>query len=262
MHDPQSAKLEAGTADGGLPEVVPYSDKEPVHSSVAADRSPQVIRKRRQKWIIIALVIFVVVAAAVGGGVGGALSARSNSASSQTDTSSPNSTATTPANASATACNNAGMQYAIYTNQPYVNDDTVFSKFRPGYFKTQKPFYNGTTNSIGLSVTTVPFFVQNISLYGSPTFNSSAFAVDHRAYLFAREAGTYIFTSNQADAVFYLWVGEENGVSWAQLPGLFSRFLCSQLLTTSLARHTLAGRTLPSLFATTIKDPRRHTRLR
>lgn len=166
----QSTKLDSHTADENL----------------SAKRSPQATRKRRRRWIIIAIIAFIIVAAAIGGGVGGGLSARSKNSS-------------TP-----TTCNNTGMQFAIYNSMPFSDTDANFTSFQPTFFKMQKPFYNGTTTNIGLSVPSTP---QDIRISGSPLFSSSSFAVEYRAYIhaLATENGTYTFTSTRADDILYFW---------------------------------------------------------
>lgn len=104
----------------------------------------------------------------------------------------------------ATTCGNTGVQYAIYTNIPFYNNDVVYSSFQPAYFKNVKPYYNGTTAQIGVNS---PETETEISVYGSPKFSSDYFALDHRAYLYAPQTGSYTFTSTKPDDIVYIWLG-------------------------------------------------------
>lgn len=102
-------------------------------------------------------------------------------------------------------CDNQGFRYAIYPNlnadgtPNWADNDPTYSSFDPTLFKTAAYEFTGATKSIGFS---------NSSLIYSNTPSDKAFVtVNHRGYLFAKEAGKYTFSAHITDDVTFLWVG-------------------------------------------------------
>jgi len=107
----------------------------------------------------------------------------------------------------APSCNNGGIQYAIYNNPFSVdNNNRSYPAFDPSYFQ------RAAAETAGLS-TTLSYLAagikgETVCAYGSiTTVPASKFVIDHKAYLYGAEAGTYTFTSYNADDYTGLWTG-------------------------------------------------------
>ncbi|KAJ4136595.1 hypothetical protein NW768_004212 [Fusarium equiseti] len=110
------------------------------------------------------------------------------------------------------SCDNLGFDWAYYSN-PAQNTDATYSSFVPQSFKQDNPLYVGTTRQIGGlyesgSSTTGP-------IYGSSNMNLDYFALNHHAYLYACEAGTYKFDILYANDALYFWLGQYAYLGWS-----------------------------------------------
>ncbi|KAL6711397.1 hypothetical protein ACN47E_004331 [Coniothyrium glycines] len=99
--------------------------------------------------------------------------------------------------------NNAGLSYAIW-DQPWSNSPSL--SIDMAYMGAlADPYAWGRTNRIGI---TVGVNDPDTKLYDdSPATNLHYVNVMHTGYLYARVAGTYTFSSVNADDIVYLWVG-------------------------------------------------------
>ena len=101
-------------------------------------------------------------------------------------------------------CDNQGFQYAIYPNlkadgTPNQVGDPTYSSFDPTLFKTAAYEFSGATKSIGFSNSNL--------IYSNTPSDPGCVTVNHRGYLFAKEAGKYTFSAVSTDDVTFLWVG-------------------------------------------------------
>ncbi|RSL87317.1 hypothetical protein CEP51_002297 [Fusarium floridanum] len=114
------------------------------------------------------------------------------------------------------SCNNLGFDWAYYNN-PAQNTDTTYSSFHPASFKSQNPLYVGTTPYVG------GLYQPNSENAPGPIYGSAAdlnldyFALNHHAYLYACETGTYQFNIPYANDAVYLWVGAKAYAGWAEI---------------------------------------------
>ncbi|QKD57945.2 GLEYA domain-containing protein [Fusarium oxysporum Fo47] len=117
-------------------------------------------------------------------------------------------------------CNNAGLEYAIYTN-PYTNGDPPkYSALDVSHFATTAPTYNGVTRSIGI---TEPGGVKagnsgpaQVIYPGSPSQTWQYKAVNHRAFLYAPINGTYSVVVPYSDEVTLVWFGNKALSTWTR----------------------------------------------
>ncbi|RYP09503.1 hypothetical protein DL765_008397 [Monosporascus sp. GIB2] len=106
------------------------------------------------------------------------------------------------------SCNNLGFDWAYYNNSAR-NSDTTYSTFHPDSFKNLRPIYVSTTNYVG------GLFRQQGNIYDSDVnFRLDYFALNHHAYFYACEAGTYRITIPYADDAVYLWTGAKAYSGW------------------------------------------------
>lgn len=110
------------------------------------------------------------------------------------------------------SCNNLGFDWAYYNNSAR-NTDTTYSTFHPDSYKKVAPIYVGTTSYVG-------------GIYGqdssapSPIYESSRnlnqdfFGLNHHAYIYACEAGTYSISIPYANDAVYLWTGAKAYSGW------------------------------------------------
>ncbi|EXA30472.1 hypothetical protein FOVG_18170 [Fusarium oxysporum f. sp. pisi HDV247] len=117
-------------------------------------------------------------------------------------------------------CNNAGLEYAIYTNPFYNADPPNYSALNVSYFATSAPTYTGITKSIGI---TEPGGVKAgnsgpaQAIYpGSPSQTWQYKAVNHRAFLYAPINGTYSVVVPYSDEVTLVWVGDKALSTWSR----------------------------------------------
>ncbi|RFU77895.1 conidiospore surface [Trichoderma arundinaceum] len=111
------------------------------------------------------------------------------------------------------SCNNLGFDWAYYNNSAR-NTDTTYSTFHPDSYKKVAPIFVGTTSYVG-------------GLYNSqgtqntgPIYNSGRdfkldfFGLNHHAYIYACEAGTYSITIPYSNDAVYLWTGAKAYSGW------------------------------------------------
>ncbi|KIL87957.1 hypothetical protein FAVG1_08839 [Fusarium avenaceum] len=110
------------------------------------------------------------------------------------------------------ACNNLGFDWAYYSN-PAQNTDTTYSSFHPSSFKRANPSFVGTTRQIG-GLYNSPGTDPVGPIYGSSDLALDYFALNHHAYIYACEAGTYKFDIPYANDGVYLWVGAKAYAGW------------------------------------------------
>lgn len=113
------------------------------------------------------------------------------------------------------SCDNLGFNWAYYNNSAH-NSDTTYSTFHPDTYKNVQPRYVNTTRYVG-------------GLYGGegatsppgPIYDSSVdlkydyFAINHHAYLYACQAGTYHISIPYANDAVYAWIGAKAYAGWA-----------------------------------------------
>ncbi|KAF4968883.1 hypothetical protein FSARC_3782 [Fusarium sarcochroum] len=110
-------------------------------------------------------------------------------------------------------CDNLGFDWAYYQNSAR-NTDTTYSSFHPDSFKRVDPLYVGTTNQIGGLYQSSANTPQG-SIYGSTTdLNLDQFALNHHAFIYACETGTYKFDIPYANDAVYLWLGAKAYAGW------------------------------------------------
>ncbi len=105
-------------------------------------------------------------------------------------------------------CSNHGLAYAVYPNKLANGRDNVitapdYPTFDPERLKraADTPIEaTGTTTRVGIADVDKGF-------YGVKARNPAFVAVNHRGYLFAREAGEYTFRMPRTDDVTLLWLG-------------------------------------------------------
>ncbi|KAJ3497872.1 hypothetical protein NLG97_g1569 [Lecanicillium saksenae] len=95
------------------------------------------------------------------------------------------------------ACGNLGFDWAYYNNLVR-NTDRTYSGFHLDVLKKTKPLYIGTTPYVG-------------GLYG---FKLNYFTLNHVAYLYAYERGTYRISIPYANDAVYLWTGSKAYLGW------------------------------------------------
>ncbi|EHK26647.1 uncharacterized protein TRIVIDRAFT_59139 [Trichoderma virens Gv29-8] len=110
------------------------------------------------------------------------------------------------------SCNNLGFDWAYYNNSAR-NTDTTYSTFHPDSYKKTTPIYVGTTSYVGGlygqgSQTTGPIYDS------SRNFNLDFFALNHHAYIYACEAGTYSISIPYSNDAVYLWTGAKAYSGW------------------------------------------------
>ncbi|KAI1765274.1 GLEYA domain-containing protein [Hypoxylon sp. FL1150] len=118
-------------------------------------------------------------------------------------------------------CSNEGWDWAYYSN-PIHNDGEDYPGFRADVYKTQIPVYKtqipvyvGTTPWIGGHLGYTDAGLDTTIFYGSsPQLNSTYFALNHHAYLYACEPGTYQFDVSLVDDVVLAWVGDAAYSGW------------------------------------------------
>ncbi|KAL2681421.1 hypothetical protein Neosp_009032 [[Neocosmospora] mangrovei] len=112
-------------------------------------------------------------------------------------------------------CNNLGFDWAYYSN-PAQNTDTTYSNFHPASFKQVNPLYVGTTPYVG------GLYQPNSENAPGPIYGSSSdlnldyFALNHHAYIYSCEAGTYQFNIPYANDAVYLWLGAKAYAGWSE----------------------------------------------
>ncbi|KAH0498631.1 hypothetical protein TgHK011_005876 [Trichoderma gracile] len=111
------------------------------------------------------------------------------------------------------SCNNLGSDWAYYNNSAR-NTDTTYSSFHPASFKKTAPLYVGTTSYVG------GLYGQGSAETTGPIYDSSRafaldfFALNHHAYIYACEAGTYTVDIPYSNDAVYLWTGAKAYSGW------------------------------------------------
>ncbi|KAF3135462.1 hypothetical protein TWF703_006006 [Orbilia oligospora] len=125
-----------------------------------------------------------------------------------------------------TSCGNLGMQhYASPNTDLNGNKVTDIANFDPTVLKRRDPntagqtsdnpsyYRHGTNVRIGFNAGSV----NPVDIYGTPhDFGQYAdlVAINHRAYIFAPEDGTYTFSLPSSDDITLLWVGQKAYSGW------------------------------------------------
>ncbi|KAL2678361.1 hypothetical protein Neosp_009107 [[Neocosmospora] mangrovei] len=123
------------------------------------------------------------------------------------------STETTPLPTADQSCDNAGMDYAIYTHEFYNLDPPQFSSFQTDFFHTRTPTFIGTSERIGIPPGTD--WNQEFVIYdGSPSQRWQYKAVNHRGFLYAPVTGTYKVTIPNSDEITLVWFGDKAISEW------------------------------------------------
>lgn len=95
-----------------------------------------------------------------------------------------------------------GFQYTLYDN-PFRQDfSSTYETFDPAYFKKTKPVYDATLNTA--------IFITDDNVDGkgfNPLFRNAA--AGYRGYLFACQAGRYLFNSPYSDDITIMWFGSK-----------------------------------------------------
>ena len=117
------------------------------------------------------------------------------------------------------SCENQGFQYAIYPNNKI---DGTKNTFVPPDYPSFDPtiFKKAHTENINIPIEVigqtkqVGFSQSTTDIYDYKRANLEYVVVNHRGYLFAKEAGEYTFSSPSADDGVLLWVGSEAYDGW------------------------------------------------
>ncbi|KAH6856565.1 GLEYA domain-containing protein [Chaetomium sp. MPI-CAGE-AT-0009] len=111
-------------------------------------------------------------------------------------------------------CGNLGFDWAYYNNSAR-NTDTTYSSFHPDSFKNVRPLHVGTTSYVGGLYSQPGSQVPTGPIYGSKErFKLDFFALNHHAYLYACQTGTYRITIPYANDAVYLWIGAKAYIGW------------------------------------------------
>ncbi|PNP82168.1 hypothetical protein FNYG_04357 [Fusarium nygamai] len=141
--------------------------------------------------------------------------AEATTTEAETTTDAATTTTTTAEPTADQSCDNAGLEYAIYTHEFYNSDAPHFSSFNPSYFHTATPTYQGETTRIGITPGTHSDTV--FAIYdGSPEQLWQYKAVNHRAYLYAPETGDYKVTIPNSDEITLIWFGDNALSGWTR----------------------------------------------
>ncbi|KAF5589502.1 hypothetical protein FPANT_6284 [Fusarium pseudoanthophilum] len=141
--------------------------------------------------------------------------AEATTTEAETTTDAATTTTTTAEPTADQSCDNAGLEYAIYTHEFYNSDPPHFSSFNPSFFHTATPTYKGETTRIGIAPGTHSDTV--FAIYdGSPEQLWQYKAVDHRAYLYAPESGDYVVTIPNSDEITLIWFGDKALQGWTR----------------------------------------------
>ncbi|KAI3323320.1 hypothetical protein HD806DRAFT_108496 [Xylariaceae sp. AK1471] len=107
-------------------------------------------------------------------------------------------------------CSNAGWDWAYYPS-PLHNDGENYPGFLADVFKTREPSYTDVTPAIG-GLTRLG---ADGTIYGSSAvLNNTYFVLNHHAYLWACETGTWQFDITGVDDLVLGWVGDVAYSGW------------------------------------------------
>ncbi|KAI0890667.1 GLEYA domain-containing protein [Annulohypoxylon maeteangense] len=111
-------------------------------------------------------------------------------------------------------CDNVGWDWAYYSN-PLTDSGEGYPGFRADVYKTRQPLYTGVTPSIGGHLGLTATSPDVTTFYGSTEeLNATHFAINHHAYLYACENGSYQFDITYVDDAVFAWVGETAYSGW------------------------------------------------
>ncbi|KAI0842970.1 GLEYA domain-containing protein [Hypoxylon sp. FL0890] len=111
-------------------------------------------------------------------------------------------------------CLNQGFDWAYYSN-PIFNSGEGYPGFRADVYKTRQPIYSDVTPWIGGHLGYSAANPDTNTFYGSSVeLNSTYFALNHHAYLYACESGTWQFDITNVDDVVFAWVGDVAYSGW------------------------------------------------
>ncbi|KAI1401094.1 GLEYA domain-containing protein [Hypoxylon fuscum] len=111
-------------------------------------------------------------------------------------------------------CFNEGWDWAYYSN-PLHNDGKNYPGFRADIYKTRDPVYSDATPWIGGHLGYTEANPDTTTFYGSSTqLNSTYFVLNHHAYLYACESGSWQFDITYVDDVVFAWVGDAAYSGW------------------------------------------------
>ncbi|KAF3055547.1 hypothetical protein GL218_07220 [Daldinia childiae] len=111
-------------------------------------------------------------------------------------------------------CSNQGWDWSYYSN-PLRNNGENYPGFRADVYKTRIPIYSDVTPWIGGHLGYTNANPDTTTFYGSPVeLNSTYFALNHQAYLYACEGGTWQFDITDVDDVVFAWIGETAVSGW------------------------------------------------
>lgn len=82
-----------------------------------------------------------------------------------------------------------------------------FAEYDPTVFKSQKPEYEGLTNTLVINAP--------LQLYGQGA-NLNLATVIHQGFLLAPETGNYTFVFGQADDIVLVWLGKNAFSGWTR----------------------------------------------
>ncbi|KAI1310004.1 hypothetical protein F5Y03DRAFT_392435 [Xylaria venustula] len=105
-------------------------------------------------------------------------------------------------------CSNVGWDFGYYPNS-LTNSGENYPGFRADTFKTQNPTFTNVTSVIGKAT------AFDTSIYNSSaSLQSSYFFLNHHAYLWACEKGTWQFDISGVDDLVLAWVGDLAYSGW------------------------------------------------
>ncbi|KAH0593890.1 hypothetical protein MHUMG1_08212 [Metarhizium humberi] len=112
------------------------------------------------------------------------------------------------------ACDNLGFDWAYYNNSAH-NGDKTYSNFHPDTYKRVKPLYVGTTRYVGGLYGEKGGKDPAGRIYGSTkALKLDYFALNHHAYFYACEAGTYSINIPYANDAVFVWTGAKAYKGW------------------------------------------------
>jgi hypothetical protein len=112
------------------------------------------------------------------------------------------------------ACDNLGFDWAYYNNSAH-NGDKTYSNFHPDTYKRVKPLYVGTTRRVGGLYGEQGGKDPAGRIYGSSKdLKLDYFALNHHAYFYACEAGTYSINIPYANDAVFVWSGAKAYSGW------------------------------------------------
>ncbi|KAI0598927.1 GLEYA domain-containing protein [Biscogniauxia sp. FL1348] len=141
-------------------------------------------------------------------------------------------------------CLNEGWDWAYYSN-PLRNEGNKYAGFSPESFKTKEPIYTGVTGAIGVRFTKGSPGVAPV--YGSSTgLNTTFFALNQHAYLYACESGAWQFNLTGVDDAAFAWLGETAYSGWTEKnANATSKFTPANLGTSSFVSQLTGGQYYP-----------------